>query len=86
MVSIGNERAYVPPPHDLNRVFELFPCLDSREAQTASGQGLGPYIAKKLMDSQGARFGQKVRWDAACASVSACLWLEVKSGRENPDH
>ena len=45
-------REPISPPHDLNRLCELFPCLDSREAQTASGQGLGPYIAKKLMDSQ----------------------------------
>jgi signal transduction histidine kinase len=51
VVSIGNERTYIPP-HDLNRMFELFPCLDSREAQTASGQGLGLHIARKLMDSQ----------------------------------
>lgn len=85
VVSIGNERAYIPP-HDLNRMFELFPCLDSIEAQTASGQGLGLYIARKLMDSQGGAIWAESQVGRGLRFRFSLPRLEVESGRENPDH
>ncbi len=85
VVSIGNERAYIPP-HDLNRMFELFPCLDSREAQTASGQGLGLYIARKLMESQGGAIWAESQVGRGLRFSFSLPRLELKSGKENPDH
>jgi PAS domain S-box-containing protein len=85
VVSIGNERVYIPP-HDLNRMFEPFPCLDSREAQTASGQGLGLYIARKLMDSQGGAVWAESHIGHGLRFSFSLPRLEVKSGRENSDH
>jgi len=85
VVSIGNQRAYIPP-HDLNRMFELFPCLDSREAQTASGQGLGLYIARKLMDSQGGAIWAESQVERGLRFSFSLPRLELKSGKENPDH
>lgn len=85
VVSIGNERAYIPP-HDLNRMFGLFPCLDSREAQTASGQGLGLYVAKKLMDSQGGAIWAESQLGYGLRFSFSLPRLEAKSGRENPGH
>jgi PAS domain S-box-containing protein len=80
VVSIGNERAHIPP-HDLNRIFELFPCLDSREAQTASGQGLGLYIARKLMDSQGGAIWAESQVGRGLRFSFSLPRLEVKGGR-----
>ena len=85
VVSIGNERAYIPP-HDLNRMFGLFPCLDSREAQTVSGQGLGLYVARKLMHSQGGAIWVESQVGCGLHFSFSLPRLEVKSGRENPDH
>lgn len=85
VVSIGNERVYIPP-HDLNRMFELFPSLDSREGQTASGQGLGLYIARKLMDSQGGAIWAESQVGRGLRFSFSLPRLEVKSGRENPGH
>jgi PAS domain S-box-containing protein len=85
VVSIGNERAYIPP-HDLNRMFELFPYLDSREAQTASGQGLGLYVARKLMDSQRGVIWAESQVGRGLRFSFSLPRLGVKGGRENPDH
>jgi PAS domain S-box-containing protein len=80
VVSIGNETTYIPP-NDLNRMFELFPCLDSREAQTASGQGIGLHIARKLMDSQGGEiWAESQVGHGLCFSFSLPR-LEVEGGR-----
>jgi len=85
VVSIGNGRAYIPP-HDLNRMFELFPCLDSREAQTASGQGVGLYVARKLMDSQGGAIWAESQVGRGLRFSFSLPRLEVKGGNENPDN
>ena len=85
VVSIGNERAYIPP-HDLNRIFELFPCLDSREGQTASGQGLRLYVARKLMDSQGGAIWAESQVGRGLRFSFSLPRLEVRGERENPDH
>lgn len=67
-------------------MFELFPCLDSGEAQTMSGQGLGLYIARKLMDSQAVAIGAKSQVGRGLRFSFSLPKLEVKSGRENPGH
>jgi PAS domain S-box-containing protein len=85
VVSIGNEKAYIPP-HDRNRMFELFPCLDSVEGQTASGQGLGLYIARKMIESQGGAIWAESQAGRGLRFHFSLPRLEVKSGRENPDH
>jgi PAS domain S-box-containing protein len=85
VVSIGNKRVYIPS-HDLNRIFELFPCLDSREGQTASGQGLGLYVAKKLMDSQGGAIWAESRVGRGLRFSFSLPRLEVKGGREDSSH
>jgi PAS domain S-box-containing protein len=85
VVSIGNKRAYIPP-HDLDRIFELFPCLDSREGQTASGQGLGLYVAKKLMDSQGGAIWAESRVGRGLRFSFSLPRLEVRGGRDNSGH
>jgi PAS domain S-box-containing protein len=85
VVSIGNERVYIPP-HDLNKMFELFPCLNSREAQIGSGQSLGLYIAKKLMDSQRAAIWAESQMGRGLRFSFSLPRLEVKDERENPGH
>jgi len=85
VVSIGNERVYIPS-YDLNGMFELFPCLDSREGQTASGQGLGLYIARKLIDSQGGAIWAESQVGRGLRFSFSLPRLEVRGGRENPDH
>jgi signal transduction histidine kinase len=85
VVSIANKRAYIPP-HDLNRMFELFPCLDSKEAQTASGQGLRLYTARKLMDSQGGAIWAESQMGHGLRLSLSLPRLEVEGGRENPGH
>jgi K+-sensing histidine kinase KdpD len=85
VVGIGNGRAYIPS-HDLNKMFELFPCLDSREGQTASGQGLGLYIARKLIESQGGSIWAESQVGRGLRFSFSLPRLEVKGGRENPDH
>ncbi len=85
VVSIGNERAYIPP-YDLNRMFGLFPCLDSREAQIVSGQGLGLYVARKLIDSQGGAIWVESQVGRGLHFSFSLPRLEVKSARENPDY
>lgn len=85
VISIANKRAYIPP-HDLNRMFELFPCLDSREAQTASGQGLRLYTARKLMDSQGGAIWAESQMGHGLRLSLSLPRLEVEGGRENPGH
>ena len=85
VVSIGNERVYVPP-HDLKRMFDLFPYLDSREAQTASGQGLGLYIARKLMNSQGGAVWAESQEGRGVRFSFSLPRLEAEGERENPGH
>jgi PAS domain S-box-containing protein len=85
VISIGNERVYIPP-HDLNRMFELFPCLDSREGQTASGQGTRLYIARKLMDSQGGAIWAESKVGRGLRFSFSLPKLEVEGGRENPGY
>jgi len=85
VVGIGNGRAYIPS-HDLNKMFELFPCLDSREGQTASGQGLGLYIARKLIESQGGAIWAESQVGRGLRFSFSLPRLEVKGARENPDH
>jgi len=85
VVSIGNERAYIAP-HDLDKMFELFPCLDSRKAQTASGQGLELYIVSRLMDSQGGAIWAESQVGCGLRFSFSLPKLEVRSGRENTDH
>ena len=85
VVSVGNERACIPP-HDLSRMFELFPCLDSREAQTASGQGIGLHIARKLMDSQGGGIWVESQVGRGLRFSFSLPRLEVEGGRQNPGH
>jgi two-component system sensor histidine kinase VicK len=85
VVSIGNQGAYIPF-HDLNRMFELFPHLDSREAQMASGQGLGLYIAKKLINSQAGTIWAESQTGRGLRFSFSLPRLEVKSGGNNPDH
>jgi len=43
------------PPTDLKRVFEKFHRIDSSDAQTVYGYGLGLYICRALVETQGGR-------------------------------
>jgi two-component system sensor histidine kinase KdpD len=65
------------PPQDLERIFDKFYRIDSTDAQTAYGYGLGLYVCRQLMEAQGGRIWAENHPDGgALFSLALPVWQE----------
>jgi len=65
------------PPEDIERVFEKFYRIDSSDAQTAYGYGLGLYVCRKLVEAQRGRiWAENYPEGGAVFAFSLPVWQE----------